>query len=76
MTSLTLSADALSELDNVADVVEIRNTSGRVLGYFHPLRAPNATANSSPFSDETLRQRQQQRTGKPLSDVLADLSSQ
>jgi hypothetical protein len=30
----------------------------------------------SPFSDETLRQRQQQRTGKPLSDVLAHLSSQ
>ncbi|HEV3339061.1 MAG TPA: hypothetical protein VG125_01855 [Pirellulales bacterium] len=75
MTSLTLGTDALSELDNVADVVEIRDTSGRVLGYFHPLRSPSTAASRSPFSDETLRQRQQQRTGKPLSDVLADLSS-
>ena len=30
-------------------------------------------AKLSPFSDEALHQRQRQRTGKPLSDVLADL---
>ncbi|HQU45176.1 MAG TPA: hypothetical protein PK867_20340, partial [Pirellulales bacterium] len=66
MTSLTLDSEAACRFDNLADVAEIRDTAGRVLGYFHPWRSSEATVCSSPFSDEALRERQQQRTGKPL----------
>lgn len=75
MTSLTLSSDTLSGLDNAQDIVEIRNSSGRVLGYFHPVGLSGNAAAASPFSDDVLRERQKQRTGKPLADVLADLPS-
>lgn len=74
MTSLTVSSDALAALVNVSDVVEIRSDSGRLLGYFHPLQSLNVAHGVSPFSEQALRQRQGQRTGKPISEVLADLS--
>lgn len=78
MTSLTVDAATLGRLQNLANFMEIRDESGRVLGYFHPL-APSSglqpTAHASPFTDDELRERQQQRTGKPLREVLAKLSS-
>lgn len=74
MTSLTVGSEASSALGDVGDVVEIRNTSGRVLGYFHPVRSSDTLARS-PFTDEELRQRQALHSGKTLSEVLADLSS-
>ena len=76
MTSLTLDAGTLSRLQNLADFMEIRDESGRLLGYFHPLASATglqSNVRSSPFTDDELRERQQQRTGKPLSAVLATL---
>lgn len=75
MTSLTVSSDALAALAGVSDVVEIRSDSGRLLGYFHPLPSQGVANRASPFSEQTLRQRQGQRSGKPLSEVLAHLST-
>jgi hypothetical protein len=75
MTSLTLDSSVLSRLNNLDGLTEFRDESGRVLGYFHPLMAARGASAShrSPFTDEELRERQRQRSGKPLSDVLASL---
>lgn len=75
MTTLILDAGTLSRLSNLSDVTEIRDESGQVLGYFHPLgkTAGNEAVHRSPFTDEELRERQRQRAGRPLSEVLANL---
>lgn len=76
MTILTVDSGASFQLNTLADLTEIRDESGRVLGYFHPVgTAADAGANAhrSPFTIDELRKRQQQRTGKPLSEVLAKL---
>jgi hypothetical protein len=78
MTTLTLDAGILSRLQNLTDFMELRDESGRLLGYFHPaapVGGPQSTARPSPFTDDELRRRRQQRTGKPLSEVLEKLSS-
>lgn len=77
MTSITINSSVLSQLNNLADLTEFRDESGRVLGYFHPLiPASGGTAiYRSPVTDEELRERQKQRTGKPLSEILANLPS-
>jgi hypothetical protein len=78
MTSLTVDAATLSRLQDLAKFMEIRDESGRVLGYFHPLgrfTGSQPTVRASPFTDDELRERQKQRTGKPLTEVLAKLSS-
>jgi hypothetical protein len=77
MTILTLDPGISSRLDNLADLTEIRDQSGRVLGYFHPVRQVTGSndVRRSPFTVEELRKRQQQRTGKPLSELLAKLEA-
>lgn len=78
MTSLTLDAGTLNRLQNLEEFMEIRDESGRVLGYFHPVESAadtRAATQVSPISDDELRRRQQQRTGKSLAEVLAKLAS-
>lgn len=76
MTILTVDSGTSFRLNNLADLTEIRDESGRVLGYFHPVGSTTgsgANAHRSPFTVDELRQRQQQRTGKSLAEVLAKL---
>lgn len=78
MTSLTLDTGMVSRLQNLGEFMEFRDESGRLLGYFHPAEPTSsapASACPSPFSDDELRQRQQQRCGKPLAEVLAKFSA-
>ncbi|HEX5447515.1 MAG TPA: hypothetical protein VFW87_27110 [Pirellulales bacterium] len=78
MTSLTLDAGTLSRLQNLGDFMEFRDEAGRVLGYFHPAEPasdPESARHRSPFSDEELRRRRQERTGRPLAEILANFSS-
>jgi hypothetical protein len=77
MIRVTLDSGMLSRLQNLSDFMEIRDERGHVLGYFHPVNSvsePKTTAGKSPLTDDELRRRQRQRTGKPLAEVLADLS--
>jgi hypothetical protein len=75
MTILTVDSGTSFQLNNLVDLAEIRDESGRVWGYFHPLSSAPGSANvhRSPFTIDELRERQQQRSGKPLSEVLAKL---
>jgi hypothetical protein len=70
MTCVTFEAGVIARLETLSELVEIRDESGRTIGYFHPVAGRKV---SSPFSREEIEQRRQQRTGRPLAEVLEDL---
>ncbi len=76
MTHVTLDPALLARLQSLDRPVEFRDESGRTVGYFHPLPGPGQGSQEgirSPFTDEELQRRRQQRTGRPLADILKDL---
>lgn len=78
MTRVTADAVLLSKLDNCESVVEVCDETGRLLGYFHPAcsSSENVGKHHSPISDEELDKCRGQRTGRSLSEILADLERQ
>ena len=73
MTRVLLDAATLTHLRNLAEMLELCDERGRVLGYFHPLSNPadgTGEPARSPCSDEELRERRKQRTGRPLTEIL------
>jgi hypothetical protein len=72
MTRLTLDPATLAKLHNLNGMVEVCDEEGRILGYFHPAARTNGVGGTarSPFSEEELRLRRQQRTGEPLATIL------
>ena len=77
MTTLTMDSSILAKLHNLGEFMEVRDESGRILGYFHPLLQPGhpqGDTSQSPFTDAELQHRRQQRVGRPLSELLKNLS--
>ena len=77
MNEVTVDAALRARLNNLDDLLQIRDESGRVLGYFHPLvesASSEEGAIRSPISDEEIDRRRSQRTGRSLAEVLADLN--
>ena len=72
MPRLTVDPELQTKLTQSGEPVEIYDQSGRVIGYFEPL-PPGRLKELSPFSDEELERRREQRTGRPLKDILKDL---
>jgi hypothetical protein len=73
MTQIVLDQVTLAKLHNLETPLEVCDTSGRVLGYFQPAAAAQSERRrrcKSPFSEEELQRRRQQRTGRPLSEIL------
>jgi hypothetical protein len=73
MTCMTFDAALVAQLEKCQELVEIRDESGRTIGYFHPIRQSAARSVSTPFSREEIERRREQRTGRPLPEVLQDL---
>jgi hypothetical protein len=64
----------LAQLMQAADVVELKHPDGRVLGVFTAGglgKLPPGV--KSPFTDEERAKRREQRSGRPLKDILRDL---
>jgi len=78
MTKVTVDPELRAKLGDLQELVEFRDESGRVVGFFHPVASTSGASNqtSSPISDEEIEIARQQRTGRPLSDILADLDRQ
>jgi hypothetical protein len=77
MTEVTVDAALRARLNNLDDLLQFRDESGRVPGYFHPLvefTSSEAGAIRSPISDEEIARRRAQRTGRSLAEILADLN--
>ncbi len=78
MTKLVVDAALGSKLTEVGEPVELCDASGRTLGYFHPVPPPDSSMATvrSPLSDEEIERRRQDRGGRPLREILADLERQ
>jgi hypothetical protein len=76
MVKITLNSILLDQLAPIDRTLEICDPSGRTVGYFHPAPVHPAEEKSSarsPFSDEELQRRRQQRAGRPLAEILERL---
>ncbi|HEV3143656.1 MAG TPA: hypothetical protein VGZ47_07225 [Gemmataceae bacterium] len=71
MTTVTAPAYLADQLREITELVEVRDEAGQTIGYFQSLAIPNQEAMpKTPYSVEELQQLRQQRTGKPLSEIL------
>lgn len=78
MAKLTVDAETRGRLRNLGELLEICDESGRTLGYFHPVTDASQETTErlqSPLTRDDLERRRQERTGRPLSDILDDLKS-
>jgi hypothetical protein len=75
MTKVVVDAATRARLNNLSDLLEVCDESGRVLGYFHPVPAPFPTEAyvQSPVPEEEIECRRRQRTGRALTDILKGL---
>lgn len=73
MTKIIVNAEFRAKLAHLKQPVELCDESGRTLGYFRPVPSPEDYDLTCPFSEEEIRERRKQRTGRPLPDILADL---
>jgi hypothetical protein len=76
MTKLVVDAAMQAKLNPLNGLLEICDEAGRTLGYFHPVLTQNHSGESSiqsPFTEEELERRRQQRTGRPLNEILKRL---
>jgi len=76
MTKVVVDAAFREKIDGLREPVELCDQSGRTLGYFHPMvenSTPGDSKVRSPFMDEEIERRRQQRTGGPLGEILEDL---
>jgi hypothetical protein len=76
MTKLTIDPELRAKLGDFQDLVEICDENGRVVGFFHPVAPSSQNPTGSPISDDEIETARQQRTGRPLADILADLDRQ
>ena len=74
MTSMNFDAQWASKLREVREPVEVRDETGRFLGYFTPVSHLAAyEAAEGTASDEELRRRVERGAGRSLEDIWADL---
>jgi hypothetical protein len=76
MTKVTIDAALFTKLVGVREVAQLCDSAGRLVGFFHP--GPPRDENGNvilPFSEEELQRRSQESDGgRPLRDILDDLS--
>jgi hypothetical protein len=76
MKTVVLDSGLRAKLFDLTHSLELRDETGRVLGYFAPVvsKEPNPDEGLEiPFSEEEIREFMQQTGGRPLADILADL---
>ncbi len=77
MTRITLDAATLAKLRDVREMIELCDEAGRIWGHFLPGPPRQCQENGNiivPISEEELDRRSAERGGRPLKDILNDLS--
>ena len=76
MPHVTLEKSALAKLAHLTELVEVRDESGRVVGYFEPVANGKQEAYyEPPITREEIERRIQEPGGRSLAEILADLRS-
>jgi hypothetical protein len=76
MTRVIVDAATRDKLQNTSDLVEVCDESGKTLGYFYQaMSTQTPLAWRSPYSEEEIQRRRQEKSGRPLADILKDLGA-
>lgn len=73
MRQITVESDLGKQLASAAGQVVLCDSEGRALGFFSPLKEPTPLSDlqlEPPHSLEEIEKMRQNRTGKPLSEIL------
>jgi hypothetical protein len=73
MTSIVLDSQTAEKLRTAGERIELRDAGGKKLGYFLPSTDPAIKAFDCPFSDEEIEKFRQERGGRSLQEIMADL---
>ena len=74
MNQIVIDESASKQLCDAHEPCAIFDPTGRKLGYFTPVLEPSEYDNlEPPFSDEELRAAANEKGGRTLSEILADL---
>lgn len=71
---ITVPESLKTELDGVAQPVELVDEAGRRLGHFVPTPVPGP-ADQCPYSPEELEQMRSERGGRPLKEIWPSLGA-
>jgi len=75
MTRIIIDPSTVEKLKDVREMVELRDEAGRIVGHFLPGPPRDQYGNIIvPFSEEELEELSKQTGGRPLKDILTDLS--
>jgi len=72
MTRIVLDSDTLSKLRNFAELAEVCDEQGQVVGYVCPVSTSYRDI-AVPLTDEEVAELRKQPRGRPLKDFLAEL---
>jgi hypothetical protein len=75
MTRVVVDAATQSQLEAGGVMIELCNSSGRVLGHFYPL-PKNRSPMEPRISEEELDRREREGGGRTLDEIMADLHGQ
>lgn len=73
MTRVIVNSDVAVSLGGLAVATEFCDPSGKTLGFFQPVNPPSLKYLDMGISEEELRLREQDRSGRTLDQILADL---
>jgi hypothetical protein len=74
MSALVLERSVIEKLKAVAVGVEVRDERGTLIGFFHPVVAPdNVDQYECPLSEEELDRRARLGGGRSLTEILGEL---
>ena len=79
MTKVVVDPAFGAKITGLTGAVELCDESGRTLGYFHPLvRLTDSSSGKieSPIPKEEIERRRQEKGGRTLPEILADLNRQ
>ena len=75
MTRVTIDAVTFEKLKDVREQAELCDEGGRIVGHFVPGPPRDAQGRIVvPFSDQEIEEMSKQSGGRPLKDILDDLS--
>jgi hypothetical protein len=76
MTRVIIGPDVWASLAAIKAPTQLCDEAGRVLGYFTPVADKSLYEKvQPPISDEELQRRRQEKGGRTLAEILADLES-
>jgi hypothetical protein len=74
MMQITVDGVMQAQLENAINPLEVRDTSGRLLGHFVPtLSAPKSGRGGPTITHEEMDRREKAGGGRPLAAIIADL---